>query len=214
MNVIFGSAGFAKEVDWFLIEANLAQQKHYATDYFVGRDFVGTIINGIPVISDEAFFEWAQNQTEITVYVAVGSPVIRKKIVEQLRRLSNIHFPVFIDPKLDFDKRPGKVSVEEGSIICPRIHLTTDIHVGKFTHINLGSTIGHDTRIGDFCTISPGCNISGNVILGNDVFIGTNATVVERIHIPDGIIIGAGTVVTKNITEPGTYVGVPARKIK
>jgi sugar O-acyltransferase (sialic acid O-acetyltransferase NeuD family) len=214
MNVIFGSAGFAKEVDWYLIESYLLQQKHYATDYFVGRDFVGEVINGVPVIADESFFKWAPDKPEITVYVAVGSPVIRKKIVEQLKGFPNIHFPVFIDPKLDYDKRPGKVSVDEGSIICPRIYLTTDTHIGKFTHINLGSTIGHDTQIGDFCTISPGCNISGNVIIGNNVFIGTNATLVEKIQIPDGTIIGAGCVVTKSITEPGTYVGIPAKKIK
>jgi serine acetyltransferase len=46
------------------------------------------------------------------------------------------------------------------------------------------------------------------------VTIGTNAAVLPGINICDNVIIGAGAVVNKDITDPGTYVGVPARKIK
>jgi acetyltransferase-like isoleucine patch superfamily enzyme len=46
--------------------------------------------------------------------------------------------------------------------------------------------------------------------IGNDVSIGTNATILP-VTICDRAVIGAGAVVTKNITEPGIYVGNPAR---
>lgn len=211
MHVIFGSAGFAKEVDWMLYEMS---QNNYQTDYFVGRDFVGTTINGASVISDDSFMELLQNPAHITAYLAVGSPQIRKKIYDSLAQFSQLTFPSLVHPNLQYDKRLGKVEIGLGSIICGGNILTTDIKIGKFTHLNLSCTVGHDTTIGDFCTLSPGCNISGNVHIGNEVFLGTNAIVLERISIPNGTIIGAGSVVTKTLTEPGTYVGIPAKKIK
>ena len=49
-------------------------------------------------------------------------------------------------------------------------------------------------------------------MIGNNVFIGSNATTLP-VEICNNVIIGAGAVVTKNIIQPGTYAGNPARKI-
>ena len=49
--------------------------------------------------------------------------------------------------------------------------------------------------------------------VGNCVSIGTNATILP-VTICDNVVIGAGAVVTKDITEPGFYVGNPAKKLK
>ena len=49
--------------------------------------------------------------------------------------------------------------------------------------------------------------------IGNHVSIGTNATVLP-VRIVDGAVIGAGSVVTKNILEKGIYAGNPAKRIK
>jgi acetyltransferase-like isoleucine patch superfamily enzyme len=46
--------------------------------------------------------------------------------------------------------------------------------------------------------------------MGNNVLIGTNATILP-VRIVDGVVIGAGSVVTKDITKPGIYAGNPAR---
>ena len=47
--------------------------------------------------------------------------------------------------------------------------------------------------------------------IGNNVSIGSNATILP-IEICDNVVIGAGSIVTKNIIEPGVYYGNPARK--
>ena len=49
--------------------------------------------------------------------------------------------------------------------------------------------------------------------IGNRVSIGSNATMLP-VTVCDDVVIGAGAVVTKDITEPGTYVGNPAKKIR
>lgn len=65
-----------------------------------------------------------------------------------------------------------------------------------------------------YVTCAPKVSISGNCTIGNRVYIGTGAVIKEKISICDDVIIGALSFVNKDITEPGTYVGSPVRKIK
>ena len=51
-----------------------------------------------------------------------------------------------------------------------------------------------------------------NTVIGNNVLIGSNATILP-VEICDDVVIGAGSVVTKNITDKGVYAGNPAKKI-
>ena len=51
-----------------------------------------------------------------------------------------------------------------------------------------------------------------NTVIGNNVLIGSNATILP-VEICDDVVIGAGSVVTKNIIDPGIYAGNPAKKI-
>ncbi len=215
MSVIFGSAGFAKEVDWVLHEIFLLNgNSEILNSCFVGKDHNGEQINNVPVLSEDEYLKSLSGPDEIKAYIAVGSPNIRRKIVENLNGYKQFTFPKLIYPNTQFDKREGKVIIGAGTIICGGVIITTDIVIGSHVHVNINTTIGHDTTIGDFCTLSPGVHISGNVKLGNEVFVGTGAVILERLSISDNVVIGAGSVVTKSITEPGVYVGVPAQKLK
>jgi serine acetyltransferase len=60
----------------------------------------------------------------------------------------------------------------------------------------------------------PGAIISGNVKIFDLVYLGTNSSVKEKISIHSMVTIGSNSTVVKNINEPGTYVGVPSKKIK
>ena len=52
------------------------------------------------------------------------------------------------------------------------------------------------------------------ISIGNNVQIGAGAMILPGVSICSNVIIGAGCIVSKSITEPGIYVGVPARKIR
>ena len=56
-------------------------------------------------------------------------------------------------------------------------------------------------------------NSWGRITVGNDVSIGSGATI-PAVSICDGVVIGAGSVVTKSITEKGVYAGNPARLLR
>lgn len=88
-----------------------------------------------------------------------------------------------------------------------------DVHLGQHTHVNAGAFLTRCT-LGDFCTVGPNATICGDVTIGNLVTIGAGAVIRNLLTICDDVTIGCGAVVVKDITEPGTYVGNPARPIE
>ena len=102
--------------------------------------------------------------------------------------------------------------IDTGNIFLDFSLVETDVKIGKGNLINCYAGLFHDVQIGEFKEIMPGAKILGGAKIGNSCRIGTNATILPQIHICSNVVIGAGAVVTKNITEPGTYIGIPARK--
>lgn len=210
---IFGASGFAKEVEWLITQCKFPVQPTVKAFVTHPKDpALGSTIMGVPVISEEEYLTQWNTQEEHNVFIGVGAPVLKKKIVEKISN-SFTHFPNLIHPSVQFDQRPGAVELGKGVIICSNVTLTTCIAIHDFVHLNLSVTIGHDTTVGRYSTISPGVSVSGNVHIGENVFFGTRACTVERLDIVDHSIIGAGAVVSKSISESGTYVGVPAKKL-
>ena len=66
----------------------------------------------------------------------------------------------------------------------------------------------------DFVTVLPNSSISGNVVLEEGVDFGTNATIIQGITVGAHTIVGAGSIVVKNLPEHCTAVGAPAKPIK
>ena len=109
----------------------------------------------------------------------------------------------------------------------------TGISIGKDCMISWGAKLdvsGGKIIIGDRCTITHGCVIlshdrskkridlndkgQGTVRLGNDVFIGVNSVILRNVTIGDYSIVGAGSVVTKDVPPNVVVVGNPARIIR
>jgi sugar O-acyltransferase (sialic acid O-acetyltransferase NeuD family) len=106
------------------------------------------------------------------------------------------------------------INIGEGSFIGAYSILTTNINIGKHSILNRSNHIGHDCEIGDYFSAMPGSIVSGNVKINNCVYIGTNSSIKEKISIHTSVTIGSNSTVVKHIEEPGTYVGVPSKKIK
>jgi serine O-acetyltransferase len=74
-------------------------------------------------------------------------------------------------------------------------------------------------KIGKNCRLHEGVNIGATngssraPIIGDNVFIGSGAKIIGDITVANDVAIGANAVVVRSITEPGTYGGVPAKKI-
>lgn len=99
----------------------------------------------------------------------------------------------------------------DGVVIAARATITTNVSIGRHTHVNVGCAVQHDSRLGDFVTVSPGVFINGDVVIGSDVFIGTGAIVTRGVAVGDGATIGAGAVVLSDVATGETVFGLPAK---
>jgi acetyltransferase-like isoleucine patch superfamily enzyme len=120
-------------------------------------------------------------------------------------------------------------AIGDGSFVGPFVEIQKGAKVGKRCRVQSHSFICELVTIGNNCFISHGVMfindrfVTGGPAtersfwrqtkLGNRVSIGTNATILP-VTICDGAVIGAGAVVTKDITEAGFYVGNPARLLR
>lgn len=107
-----------------------------------------------------------------------------------------------------------ETEIGTGTFVAPSAYIGPQVRIGLNTIINTGSVIEHETVIGNHTHIAPRAVICGRSQIGNLVFCGVGSTVIDGIRICDHVIVGAGAVVIRDITEPGVYAGVPARKIK
>ena len=161
---------------------------------------------GIPVLGRTENYV---NYPDARFVIAIGNGAVRQKVAERLagvRWYTAIHPPAVISPM--------GTAIGEGSVVMAGAVINPCAVIGKHCIINTRSSVDHDNRIGDYTHISVGATLAGTVTVGNTVWVGAGAVVSNNISICDGCMIGAGAVVVRNIEETGTYVGVPARKIK
>ena len=120
-------------------------------------------------------------------------------------------------------------SIGEDSFVGPFVEIQKRVIIGAKCRIQSHSFICSKVEIGSNCFIGHGVMFTNDLfksgkpspdesdwlptIIGNNVSIGSNATILP-IKIIDDTVIGAGAVVTKDITEPGIYAGNPAKLIR
>jgi len=105
------------------------------------------------------------------------------------------------------------IEVGYGSFIGANSILTTNIKLGNHTLLNRGNHIGHDSIAGTFFSMMPSAVVGGNVTIGDNVYLGSCSNIREKINIASNILIGMNAAVVSHLTTPGTYVGVPAKKL-
>jgi sugar O-acyltransferase (sialic acid O-acetyltransferase NeuD family) len=149
------------------------------------------------------------DSNEYEIMIAISNSKVRESIVKNLP--SNTRFFSFVHPSSILS---GDIYIEEGCFIGPHCILTTNIKIGKHALLNRGIQIGHDCSIGDFFSAMPGSVISGTNTIGDRVYFGANSTTREKITITNDCTFGLNSGIVKDITEPGTYVGTPSKKIK
>ncbi|MEG2396911.1 MAG: acetyltransferase [Oscillospiraceae bacterium] len=106
------------------------------------------------------------------------------------------------------------VKIGEGTVVMANAVINPSARIGRHCIINTSAIVEHDNKIGNFVHLSPNTALSGTVEIGERTHIGVGTIVKNNIAICGGCIVGAGCVVVKDIIESGTYVGVPARRIK
>lgn len=149
-------------------------------------------------------------------------PIIKKIQIRDVEFGENV---TVVEPVNLYECKIG-----DNTFIGPFVEIQKNVEIGKNCKIQSHAFICEKVKIGNNCFISHGVKFINDVFrngkpaggkkelweetrIGDNVSIGTNATILP-VKITDNVVLGAGSVVTKDITCAGIYAGNPAKKIK
>lgn len=144
------------------------------------------------------------------VIIASGDNMLRKEKIEFLSSLpvllaTIIHPSAIISPL---------ASIGKGNTILANTIINCNASIGIGCIINNGSIIEHDCVVEDFVNICPKVAMAGHTEIGTMSFLGIGSTMIDDVKVGSNVIVGAGTVIVKDIPNNVTVVGVPAKIIK
>lgn len=145
-------------------------------------------------------------------FIAIGDNYTRKTMASKIFDMNpNITFINAIHPNALIGKN---VQIGQGNAIMPGTIINSDSHIGNFCILNTNSFLEHDGKMEDYSSISSGVRTGGNLTLMEGSAICIGATVLENIVIEKDTIIGAGSLVNKNIPNLVVAYGVPVKIIR
>lgn len=188
--------------------AEIASLMGYAEIIFFDDNPAADTCLGYPVAGDrKAFFKVEHSDC----FIAIGSNATRKRIAEQVLRTTGHSLVTLVHPSATVS---AHASLSEGTVVMAGAVINPGAVIGRGCIINTAASVDHDCEIDDWCHISVGAHLAGTVKLAPLAFIGAGATVINNIKIAtEAVTIGAGALVIRDITERGTYIGIPARRI-
>lgn len=200
--LIIGASGHGKVVADIAIKMNKWQSIAFLDDDEAIKTSMGLEVIGKTA---DAF----KYKEEIDFFVAIGNNATREKIQEKfieegLNIVSLIHPSAVICTD---------VEIGIGTAVMAGVVINSSSRIGRGCIINTSSSLDHDNVIEDYVHISPGARLAGTVRVEKGSWLGIGSVVSNNVNICSGCKVGAGAVVVKDITEPGTYVGVPVRRV-
>ena len=199
--VVIGASGHGKVVADIVLSCG-----DTLLGFLDDNEALPTEIGGFPVLGKVADYP---TFLDASFVIAIGNCAIREKIAH---RLDGVHWYTAIHPAAVVSRLNTQIGA--GSVVMANAVVNPSARIGKHCIINTSAVVEHDNRIEDYAHVSVGAKLGGTVCIGSHTWVGIGATVSNNVSVCDHCMIGAGTVVIHDIKESGTYVGVPARKIK
>jgi sugar O-acyltransferase (sialic acid O-acetyltransferase NeuD family) len=208
--VILGAGGMAREIEWLIRDLNRIEETYKFIGFAVSElSKIGPNDSREQIVGD---YDWlVRNRASIdAVAVGVGTPAVRLKLAGEVACiLPGAEWPALVHPTAIIDDETAKLS--QGVQICARVIATINITLEAYALCNFGCTLGHEVSVGEGSVINPGANVGGGVSVGRCVLVGTGAQILQYRKIGNNAIVGAGAVVTRNVSEDTTVVGIPAK---
>ena len=141
-------------------------------------------------------------------FVAIGNSTVRERITKELLS-HNARIATLIHPAATV---ADSAVIGRGTVVVAGAVINPDARIGEGVIVNTCASVDHDCVIEAYAHISVGVRLCGTVTIGKRTWICAGATVINNLSLCAGCTVGAGAVVVKHLREPGTYIGVPARK--
>ena len=207
--LIVGAKGFAKEVLEVVRQLDELSDLVFYDD--INDDVQGTLFGKFPILKTteavKVYFQTVDNRFTI----GIGNPSLRKKMYDKFIALGGF-FTSTISPEASIGSY--QIEIGYGSNILTGVVISNSSIIGKGCIVYYNSIITHDCSVGEFVEIAPSVNLLGRSTVGSYSQIGSNATILPDLVIGENVIIGAGSVVTKDVPDNCIVVGTPARVVK
>lgn len=167
-------------------------------------------LNEISILGNDNILPKLREQGFSNIFVAIGSNKLRAKLYNRVCEMGfcpiNAISPyAYISPA---------VKLGRGVCVMPGAVLAVNSAVGDNTIINTRCSVDHDCHIGNHVHLAPGTTLSGTVQVGEGTQIGTGASVIDGMSIGSWSMVGAGSVVVREIPSSVVAYGVPAHVIR
>lgn len=197
--VIYGCGGHARSVADVALDCGLKSIVFVDSQAKVGETLLGFTVQQS---SPELPLGWGE-------FSAQGDNLLRQNTLQ-----SRLNASAMLGIIASNTATVGKDAIlGHGTFVGHHAHIGPLTHIGVGCIINTSAVVEHDCVIGDYTHVSVNTTLCGKVRVGQRCFIGAGATLIDGVTLCSDVIIGAGAVVVSDITEPGTYLGVPARKV-
>jgi sugar O-acyltransferase (sialic acid O-acetyltransferase NeuD family) len=144
--------------------------------------------------------------------VALGDNYLREKLVlEIIKQNADFDFINVISPHACISLT---ATLGVGNVIMPGVIVNSEAIIGNHCIINTNSSLEHNSEMDDFSSLSPGVITGGYVKLGRYAAIALGVTIFDRTTIGVNVVVGSGSLVTKNLDSHGLYYGIPAKRIR
>lgn len=199
--LILGFGGHARSVADIALSCGYKELLFLDTNAQQGENFLGHPV--VPQLEEQLY-------TELAAFPAAGDNLIRQEQCRRIRSLGRMP-ATLISPQ---------ASIGRGAVISPGCLVGHHAHVGPMSRIgegciiNTGAIVEHESTVGDFSHVSVNATIAGRTQLGSLAMLGAGATIIDGLSVCDRVTIGAGAMVHRSINIAGTYVGVPAKRVR
>jgi len=169
-------------------------------------------IGGYPILGNDNLLKELFKKGVKFAVMGVGGYTdnsLRKRIYENLKKIG---FQVIsaIHPTASISRT---ALIGEGNVVFSGVVINPYARLGDNIIVGTGSTIDHDSVIKDHSFISAGVTVGAETKLEEEVLLGLGSKVMAGVNICKGALIGAGALVTGKISKPGTYFGMPAKRL-
>lgn len=203
--LIYGAGGFGGEV--LDMVRSIGRVADSAIGFLDDNPLtLGRFIRGVPVVGgQDALSEFQPRETRVVI--AVGHPHLRLRLAQKVE-CAGFEFETVFDPS---SLRRSSVVLEIGSVIAPRVFLSSNVRIGRNSVVNTGTVIGHDSEVGVNCVIGPMLHVGGNTRIREGVEIGAGSALFPGIEIGAWSKVAMLSAVVRDLPENVSVSGNPAR---